>query len=107
MFPIWWGMMPAMRKGWIDKVFLRGEFYDYTPEGDMLPCLSIGKTTIITTSQGPTDLFAPFIEGYFIPRALEPVGFGGFRWFNCDNTSKGSDAHRKEFIDTVLAYLDK
>lgn len=106
-FPIWWGMMPAMLKGWIDKVFLKGEIYDYTPEGAIMPCLSIDKTTIITTSENTSEVFAPFIEGYFSPLTLNTVGYNDVRWFNCDHVKSGSDSHRKEFLDSVLEHLAK
>lgn len=104
-FPIWWGMMPAMLKGFIDKVFLKGIVYDYTPEGALMPCLSIARTTLITTSEENTDIIAPFINGYFTPLVLNTVGMDGVRWFNCDRVKSGTDVHRKEFVDEVLKYL--
>lgn len=106
-FPIWWGMMPAMLKGFIDKVFLKGVIYDTTPEGALMPCLSIDRTTLITTSEGSSDIIAPFIEGYFTPLVLNTVGMNGVRWFNCAQVKTGGDAHRKLFVDTVLEYLAK
>ncbi|ANI89501.1 NADPH quinone oxidoreductase [Arachidicoccus ginsenosidimutans] len=27
-FPLWWFSVPAMLKGWVDKVFAKGKFYD-------------------------------------------------------------------------------
>ena len=32
-FPIWWGIMPAILKGFIDKVFLKDFAYIYTETG--------------------------------------------------------------------------
>lgn len=32
-FPIWWELMPALMKGFIDKVIFPGETYDYTSSG--------------------------------------------------------------------------
>ena len=104
-FPIWWGMMPAMLKGFIDKVFLKGEVYDTTPEGQLMPCLSIDKTTLVTTSQESSDVIAPFMEGYFTPLVLNTFGMNGVRWFNCDSVSTGTEAHRREFLETVLDYV--
>ena len=104
-FPIWWGMMPAMLKGFIDKVFLRGIIYDYTPEGALMPCLSIDKTTLITTSESPSDVIAPFIEGYFKPMTLETVGMNNVHWFNCDQVKSGGPQHRAQFLETVLEYI--
>ena len=105
MFPIWWGMMPAMLKGFIDKVFLKGIVYDSTPEGALIPCLSIPRTTLITTSEEDSEVIAPFITGYFTPLVLNTVGMNGVNWFNCDHVSSGTDEHRREFIDDVLKKL--
>ena len=90
MFPIWWGMMPAMLKGFIDKVFLKGIVYDSTPEGALIPCLSIPRTTLITTSEEDSEVIAPFITGYFTPLVLNTVGMNGVNWFNCDHVSSGT-----------------
>ena len=45
-FPIWWGMMPAMLKGFFDRTFLKGIIYDTTPEGALMPCLDIKRTSL-------------------------------------------------------------
>lgn len=101
-FPIWWGIMPAMLKGFFDKVFLKGIIYDTTPEGALMPCLDINKTLMVTTSQGPTASFESFFAGYLTPMVFNTVGMNGVTWLNCDETSTGTDAHRKQFIDGVL-----
>jgi len=105
LFPIWWGMMPAMLKGFIDKVFLKGEVFDYTPEGALIPCLNISNTTLITTSEVDTEVISPFIEGYFTPLVLNSVGMNNVTWFNCDKIKSGSDIHRKEFMNTVVKHI--
>ena len=102
-FPIWWGMMPAMLKGWIDCTFEKGVIYDFTPEGNMMPCLSVDKTMIITTAEEPMTLLAPFVSGYFAPQVLNAVGLNNVSWQHCDRVSTGSDEHRKEFLATVTA----
>lgn len=106
-FPIWWGMMPAMLKGFIDKVFLKGVVYDTTPEGALLPCLNISRTTLITTSEEDSEVIAPFISGYFTPLVLNTVGMNGVKWFNCDHVSTGSADHRSEFIGDVLKSISR
>ncbi|HYL48609.1 MAG TPA: NAD(P)H-dependent oxidoreductase [Stellaceae bacterium] len=47
-YPLWWGHMPAMLKGYFDRVFAAGVAYDMRREG-MIPRLS-GKKAIIFTS---------------------------------------------------------
>ena len=100
-FPIWWGLMPAMLKGFIDRVFAKGIVYDTTPEGGILPCLSIGRTTVVTTSESDTAVVAPFVQGYLIPLILNPVGINGVRWLNCGHVKLGSDEHRMRFLAEV------
>lgn len=104
-FPVWWGMMPAMLKGFIDKTFLKGTIYDTLPEGGIVPCIDINHTTLITTSQQESAVIAPFIEGYFIPQVLEAVGMNNVTWHNCPRTSTGDNAHRQAFIDEILEDL--
>lgn len=104
-FPIWWGMMPAMIKGFIDKVFMKGIIYDFAPEGLMLPMLSISPTTIITTSQEDTAELEAFFNNVFIPQVLNAVGINNVHWYNCDNTSTSSREHRQAFVDNILKQL--
>ena len=106
-FPIWWGMMPAMLKGFIDKVFLKGTIYDTTPEGILIPCLSISKTVVVTTSEEPTAVLEPFMQGYFTEQVLNTVGMDNVTWLNCDKVKSGSETHRKEFIADVLEAVAK
>lgn len=104
-FPIWWGAMPAMLKGFIDKTFVKGVVYDTTPEGAIMPCLDIEKTTIVTTSDADSELFGNYIMGYFTPMTLTAVGMNSVQWFNLDHISRKTDAQREEFIGEVLRYV--
>lgn len=88
-FPIWWGTMPAILKGFFDKVMLKGFAYDYDESGNLVPLLKIGKSFVITTSQGPTAYFADYITGYFKDFFLDSVGISNATWLNCDQTSNG------------------
>lgn len=43
-FPIWWDLMPAMTKGFIDRVLSPGIVYDHHPRGfGLIPCLAFHK----------------------------------------------------------------
>ncbi len=70
-----------------------------------MPCLSIDRTTLITTSEEDSEIIAPFIKGYFTPLVLNTVGMNNVQWFNCDRVKSGSEVRRKEFMDEVLKYL--
>lgn len=101
-FPIWWGMMPAMIKGFIDKVFMKGIIYDTTPEGALLPMLNVEPCTIITTSQEDSAVLDTFFNSVFIPQVLNPVGIHRVTWRNCDRVEDPNPSHRKAFIDEIL-----
>ena len=100
-FPIWWGMLPANLKGFFDKVLLKGHSFNYDSKGNILPNLHISRTLIITTSQGDTDIYRPYIEGYLIPYLLNSVGMNNASWFNCTHTSHGPDENRKNFLQQI------
>lgn len=106
-FPIWWGVMPAMLKGFFDKVYLKGTVFDFTPEGNILPCLSIDSTTVITTSQEPTSELEAFMQGYFTPNMLNAVGMNNVKWLNFEHIHSADPAHRKGFLADVLATVMK
>ena len=99
-FPIWWSTMPAMLKGFLDKVFLVNFSHNY--ENGWNPLLNIANTVVVTTSQSPSQKYAHAIEVEFIQNGLQAVGFKNPMWLNCDNVGFGTDEYRKEFIAKVV-----
>ncbi|MBE6318575.1 MAG: NAD(P)H-dependent oxidoreductase [Bacteroidales bacterium] len=102
-FPIWWGMMPAIFKGFLDKVLLKGVAYSYSDEGAMMPGLDIRRTILITTSQGPTALYRHFIEDNLIAFVFNSVGIFNVKWYNCERTAHGLSENRGEFLKMVIS----
>ncbi|MCY1535142.1 FMN-dependent NADH-azoreductase [compost metagenome] len=52
--PVWWGGLPALLKGFIDRVFLPGKTFKYRPNSVWWDKLLTGKTArIITTLDQP------------------------------------------------------
>ena len=49
-FPIWWSAMPAMLKGYIDRVFSFGFAYDITADGEVKGLLKGKKVMIVNTT---------------------------------------------------------
>jgi len=69
-FPLWWYSLPAILKGWIDRVFTSGFGFDLPLGPDRLPRrygggLLAGKRALVVVSAGETA------------RALGPRGLGG------------------------------
>lgn len=70
-FPIWWDLMPAMTKGFIDRVLSPGVVYDHHPRGfGLVPLLkNLKKITLITTMNKPRIMYAVLI-GNLIKKAV-------------------------------------
>lgn len=101
-FPIWWGMMPAIVKGFFDKVMLSGSAYRYNDAGELVPDkINIRRTVMVTTSQADTERFRPFFIDYFRPLVLEAVGMKDLEWYNCEKTAHGPQAGRDEFYKMI------
>lgn len=61
-FPIWWSGMPAILKGFIDRVFVSGFAYSYKKMG-MQGHLQ-GKSAWIITSHNTPGFLLPFVQDY-------------------------------------------
>lgn len=104
-FPVWWMNVPAILKGFFDKVFLFGFAYNY--EGGWNPLLNINRTTVITTSEQETANFKnagdPIQD--IINNTLSGVGISNATWLNCDKITSGTDEHRKSFLKKVENHI--
>jgi putative NADPH-quinone reductase len=59
--PVWWGSLPALLKGFIDRVFLPGFAFKYRENSVMWDRLLSGKTAhIITTMDSPVWYYKLF-----------------------------------------------
>ncbi|RVT79627.1 flavodoxin family protein [Flavobacterium sufflavum] len=88
-FPIWWELMPAMTKGFVDKVIFPGVAYDYTNVSNtrMTPLWdNIKGVTMITTMNTPNYLYW-LIFGNAIKKAMLlgtfwKIGFKNRKWIS-------------------------
>lgn len=102
LFPIWWELMPALTKGFIDKVIFPGAAYEYTASGygmrTLLPKLR--STTVITTMNTPKLVYR-FVFGNAIKQALlkgtfKKTGMKNIKWFNLTMVKNSTQAKRKK-----------
>lgn len=102
-FPIWWELMPAMTKGFIDKVIFPGLAYEQQSGGRMKPLLpGLNGVTIISTMNTPKPLYR-FIFGNAIKKALVlgtfwKIGYKNIKWLNFTRVKSVSDAKRKKWL---------
>lgn len=54
--PNWWGMPPAILKGWIDRVFCQGVAYEFGDQGRVIQHLAGKRAVVFTTSNTPRDM---------------------------------------------------
>ena len=81
-YPIWWSGMPAMLKGFIDRVFTAGFAYSY------------GKRGLIT----------PFIQDYgkvLKNQVLKSCGIKPVKHTQLAGTENSSDEKRRRFLDKI------
>ncbi|WP_211747401.1 NAD(P)H-dependent oxidoreductase [Paenibacillus sp. Marseille-Q4541] len=50
-YPIWWAGLPAIMKGYIDRVFSYGYAYAYSEDGDIIRMLQ-GKQSLVINTHG-------------------------------------------------------
>lgn len=54
--PNWWGMPPAIMKGWIDRIFRRGVAYRFDAMGKSIGLLENKKAYIFNTANTPREV---------------------------------------------------
>lgn len=106
-FPIWWELMPAMMKGFIDKVVFPGETFDYDKSATGMRSLldNLQSTTIITTMNTPRSIYR-WVFGDAVQRALvrgtfKKMGLKHVRWMSCNMVKKSSDDQRAKWLATA------
>ncbi|MBU3109639.1 NAD(P)H-dependent oxidoreductase [Clostridium gasigenes] len=105
-FPIWWFDLPAILKGFIDKVMLKNYAYIEGKYGLKGLLTNIKVTTVITTSEVPTwylkYLVGNPIKRSFIQGTLKGIGIKNVKWLNSSYTTSGTDKRKKSFLNKVL-----
>ena len=105
-FPIWWELMPAMTKGFIDKVIFPGVAYDYMSNGFMKKKLEkIKGVTLITTMNTPgllyRLLFGNAIKKTFLIGTLWKTGYKNRKWINLTMVKTASEKKRIKWLRDI------
>jgi len=104
-FPIWWELMPAMTKGFVDKVIFPGVAYDYTNTNNtkMKPLwIKVKSVTMITTMNTPKLLYWA-IFGNVIKKAMMlgtfwKIGYKNRKWISFNQVKQVSKEKREKWL---------
>ena len=113
-FPIWWELMPALMKGFIDKVIFPGLAYDYANNSNtrMKPLLKkIKGVTVITTMNTPGFIYRWFF-GNAIQRALIrgtfwKLGYKNRKWISYNRVKMVDQSKREAWLQKLERQFSK
>jgi NAD(P)H dehydrogenase (quinone) len=100
--PVWWCSVPAILKGYIDRVFSVGFAYEYTatgPRGKLT-----GKKALVITTSGADERTArqngmvDLIKKSFVDSVFGFSGFAGYQYKNLFAVPTASDDQRKAML---------
>ncbi|WP_333003490.1 NAD(P)H-dependent oxidoreductase [Vibrio coralliilyticus] len=106
-FPIWWELMPAMTKGFIDKLIFPSIAYNYIGESSSMYCTlsKLTGVTMITTMNTPSLIYR-FLFGNAIKKAMLmgtfwKIGVKKRNWINFASVKSVSQEKRKSWLDDI------
>lgn len=113
-FPIWWELMPALMKGFIDKVIFPGLAYDYANNSNtrMKPLLKkIKGVTVITTMNTPGFIYR-WLFGNAIQRALIrgtfwKLGYKNRKWISYNRVKMVNQSKREAWLHKLEKQFSK
>jgi len=112
-FPIWWDLMPAMTKGFVDRVLSPGVVYDHHPRGfGLVPLLkNLKGVTVITTMNKPKIMYSLLI-GNLIKRAMiksvfKTMGYKNLKWISYNMVKSVSQEKRVKWLTDIEKRFSK
>jgi NAD(P)H dehydrogenase (quinone) len=109
-FPIWWYGMPAILKGFLDKVLTPGFAFDEDTSG-LVGRLTHIKRVIAITSSEVTNQYLTHEVGNpigvaFLETTLNVCGIKHEKvWLNCEHIASGSKQLREDFLKHVATHI--
>lgn len=106
-FPIWWDIMPATTKGFIDRVLSPGVVYDHHPRGfGLVPLLkNLSGVTVITTMNKPKIMYS-FLIGNLIRKVMlrsvfRTMGYKNLNWISYNRVKSVTQAKRVKWLNDL------
>lgn len=110
--PIWWGMPPAILKGFFDKVFLNNWAYTTAENGLLVGKLQhIKSCTLISTMNSPRIYYKFFLKDplkySLISGTLKACGIQNIKWISLANVVKQTQAKREQWLKEIENQMAK
>lgn len=103
-FPIWWMTMPAMMKGFVDKVIFPAIAYNMV-KGRLVSRLPLRKVTVITTMNTPADVYRDMfnnsIEGSLINGTFRQIGIEDVEWISLNGVKPATQEQRTAWLEEI------
>ena len=105
-FPIWWDSMPAMTKGFIDKVYAKDLLYTQPSEYRLVTTLNHDTEIVLVTPLGmPLPIYkyimrAPAVR-IFKQSIFRKTGIKNFRWLPYARVDKMTAEQRAQLLANV------
>jgi len=105
--PVWWNDLPAMLKGFIDKVMKEGPGLSHvvTKTGIKGLLTNLSSAYVLTTSTSPTFYLKLFcgnaIERIFVKSTLKQIGVKKATWINFGNISNSELKSRNKYLNRI------
>jgi len=104
-FPTWWGSIPAILKGFCDKVFLPGWAYESGPFGTLKGHLTSKQAIVITTMETPDLIFSLYfhnpVKNAFVRDTLQACGIKVIAFRQFGRMSSGTRQHAERQMAKV------
>ena len=103
-YPTWWSGQPAMLKGWIDRVWVRGPVWELPVDGNRLQgrLRNVRRLVVVTTHGSPK--WINVLQGEpgkrVVARTLRVVchPLARTRWIAFDGVDRSTPAQREAFL---------
>ncbi|MBS1175064.1 MAG: putative dehydrogenase [Burkholderiaceae bacterium] len=109
-FPIWWEIMPALLKGFIDKVFTNGWAYEPSKHGVKGLLTHIQRAVVVTTMNTPKWayrwLYGNAVQRALVRGTLRKCGVRNVKWVALSPISYVKNAQRQKWLNRVGAMFD-
>ena len=111
-FPVWWELMPALMKGFIDKLIFPAIAYGYTERGMMKSTLTrLKKVTVISTMNTPGPIyrfiFGNALRGALLMGTFRKIGCRNLKWISLTRVKGVTHEKRMKWLQDIKDYFKK